>query len=203
VHPGYPDAFYLSYTLRKSAVSPNGKYGIIFPDRTRMDDPANFLVAVKESRILGEIDFQPDDIYFAGKNHGGLTVRWAPNSSAVLVVTEGKWSPRELIVVELKDGRIGRQTPLIGALEKGIHAAAPKAAGLDRAMVELEVKDIAWKAGKSLQLQFKCEVSTNPKGFPNEDSWSGSIVALWDAAQHKFTEVKVKQTSFRKGGKDE
>src|SRR4051794_40239843 len=35
VHPGYPDAFFVSYTLRKNTVSPDGKYGVIFPDRTR------------------------------------------------------------------------------------------------------------------------------------------------------------------------
>lgn len=203
VHPGYPDAFLVSYTLRKNTVSPDGKYGVIFPDRTRMDDATDFLVVVKESRILGVIEFGSEDTYFVGKNHGGLNVYWAPNSSAVLVVSEGKWTPRELMLIELKDGRIVRQTPLFAPWEKAIHAAAPKAAELGRAMVELDLNGVSWKMEKSLLLQLKCDVSTNPKGFSDQSSWSGSVVGAWDIARHEFTQVKVKQTSFSKGGKGE
>ena len=201
VRPGYPDAFHLSYTLRKDAVSPDGTYGVLFPDRTHMDDPANFIVAVKESRLVGMIDFEPEHIYFAGSNHGGLSVCWAPNSSTVLVVSEGKWSPRELMLIELKDGRINRQTPLLGLFEKAIVSAAPKAFRQGTSMVEMDLNDISWKTEKLLQI--KGELTTNPKAFPNENSWSGTIAASWDTALCKFTQVKVKQTSFTKAETEE
>ena len=201
VHPGYPDSFHVSYTLRKSALSPDGKYGVIFPDRNLEDSPgADFVVAVKDSSIVGLVELNSDDVYFRGKNHGGLNVYWAPDSSAALVESEGKWEPRALVLIELKDGRIARQTELSGALSKLIDSAAPKADHF-RAGVELDVNDVSWKAGKSLQL--KCEVTSNPKGNSGENSWAGTVTAVWDVALHKFLPFKVKQTSFHKAGKGE
>jgi hypothetical protein len=44
VRPGYPDTFRAGYTLRKSAVSPDGKYGVIFPNRLVSDEGADFIV---------------------------------------------------------------------------------------------------------------------------------------------------------------
>jgi hypothetical protein len=100
VHPGYPDTFCAGYTLRKSAVSPDGKYGVIFPNRLVSDEGADFIVALKPSKILGKIE--TEDPYFEGENHGGIEFHWVPDSSALLVVHAGKWMPREVIVIEFK-----------------------------------------------------------------------------------------------------
>jgi hypothetical protein len=192
-----------SYTLRKSTISPNGNYGIVFPAQTNEDDARDYVVAVGESRILGEIDFELDDAYFPGKNYGGLDVYWTPDSSVVVVISAGKWTPRELVVIELKDGHIARQTPLFAELEKAIAAAAPKESRLPNPMVEMDLTDVSWKTGENRLLHLECDVLTNPKGLSDEESWCGNVVANWDLGKHAFTAVKVTQTSFRKAGEED
>src|SRR5438445_6207125 len=64
VHPGYPDAFELYHKLTKKLVSPDGQFGIIYPGPWLIESPpADYVVAVRESRILGLVE--TDAPYFS------------------------------------------------------------------------------------------------------------------------------------------
>jgi hypothetical protein len=73
VRPGYPDLFHLHFVLPKDTLSPNGKYGVIFPDRTlgemENDSLHNYVVSFDPSQILTELDTASPE--FEGKSHGG------------------------------------------------------------------------------------------------------------------------------------
>ncbi|HEX8279767.1 MAG TPA: hypothetical protein VF551_00195 [Chthoniobacterales bacterium] len=205
VHAGYPDAFHVGYVLRPSALSPNKRYGIIYPKRFLEENPgADFVVDVPASRALAVLE--TDSPYFSGRNHGSIAVYWAPDSSAALVENGGKWMPRNLLLVELKDGAVVRQTDLLDPL---LRVFAPAIAKAERSRAseaspgELSIKAVKWKNGRGAQLEFRCEGGTNPKGFPDSSAWAGKAVATWDVAQHKFVQQTVTQTSFRKAGKAE
>jgi hypothetical protein len=205
VHPGYPDAFHVGYELLPSALSPNKRYGIIYPKRFLEDNPgADFVVDVPGSRLLASLD--TEDPYFVGRNHGSLACHWSPDSSAVLVDNGGKWMPRNLLLVELKDGAVVRQTDLLDPLLRVFAPAIAKAersSAKDASPGELSITSVKWKNGRGAQLEFKCEGSTNPKGFEDQSAWAGKAVAVWDVAQRKFVQQKVTQTSFRKAEKQE
>lgn len=206
VHPGYPDVFRVGYELPKSMVSPDGKFGVIFPSLRRFDDSpdANFLVAVQAHEILGIIE--DGNPYFRGKNHGGLTVHWAPDSSVVLVVNEGKWSPESMVLIELRDGKMVRQTELVRSFEKMFASDIAKAeqvpvknAGIG-AMNEVSV---SWEQGRTLKLHLSCTGETNPKDFEDQSKWVGKLDAVWDIQQKKWTAQHVTRVSFRKATEGE
>jgi hypothetical protein len=205
VHPGYPDAFHVGYVLLPSALSPNKRYGIIYPKRFFEDNPgADFVVDVPGSRALALLE--TEESYFVGRNHGSIDVKWAPDSSAVLVENGGKWMPRNLLLIEMKDGAVMRQTDLLDPL---LRVFAPTIAKAERSRAseaspdELNITSVKWKNGRGAQLEFKCEAGTNPKGFAERSHWAGKALAVWDVAQRKFVQQKVTQTAFRKAGKAE
>jgi hypothetical protein len=204
VHPGYPDAFHVGFVLLSSALSPDKRYGIIYPRRFIGDTAGDFVVDVPGSRVLASV--AADEPYFVGKNHGSIGFHWAPDSSAVLVENGGKWAPRNLLLIELKDGIVARQTDLLDALDRLFSPAIAKAEhtrARDASVDELSITDVRWKNGRGAQVEIACEGGTNPKGFAEQSAWSGKLVAIWDVAQRKFVQQKVTQTSFRKAGREE
>jgi hypothetical protein len=202
--PGYPDVFKLGYLLFDNTVSPNKQYGVIYP-KWWLDESPDFIVDAKNSRILASLE--TEEPYFEHKGHGGLSVNWSPDSSAVLIENAGKWFPHNLVLVELKNGKVLRQTQLLEQLEKMFQPAIAKHERPQARMVgglgEFEFTDLEWKPGKSLQLEIKCEGQTNPKGFSEESSWSGELTAVWDVKQRKFIQHKIGHTSYQPAGEKE
>jgi len=99
----------------------------------------------------------------------------------------------------LKDGKVIRQTDLLDSLNKIFSPAIAKAQHSrveDSAVGELDITGVKWKTGKSLQVEIKCEGSTNPKGFEEESSWYGELTAVWDVAQRKLVRHQLARVSF-------
>jgi hypothetical protein len=200
--PGYPDPFELGYVLFET-LSPNKQYGVIYPNRLLLESP-DFVVDLKKSQILASLD--SDEPYFEGKNHGGLSVNWSPDSRAALIENQGKWSPINLTLVELKDGRVVRQTQLLDQHGKMFSPAIAKAERThpkEAEVATLGITSVKWKAGKNLQLEIKCEGGTNPKGFTEQSSWNGELTSIWDVGQRKFVAHRIAHTSFRPAGREE
>jgi hypothetical protein len=198
---GYPDAFQLGYVLLKRMISPNNQYAVVFPNRLLEDNP-DFIVDLKNSRILSVLF--AEEPYFQSKNHASFSVNWSPDSSAALIENGGRWSPNDLVLIELKDGKVFRQTDMLAPLQKIFSAARSKSE--HRHVDETEGADIAitetkWRTGKSLEM--KCEGETNPKAFEESDSWNGELTAVWDVAQRKFVQHKFANVTFRRGRKEE
>ena len=120
VHPGYPDYFNLRYVVDPSSVSPNHQFALIYPTRAASFETAgpreNFLVALNPFRIVGGIETK--EPYFDGENHSGFSATWSPDSSVVLVQIDAKWGPRSEHLIELREGRITRQTDLAAEVRK-------------------------------------------------------------------------------------
>jgi hypothetical protein len=180
---------------------------VIFPNRLLEDNP-DFIVNLRNARVLGMLE--TDEPYFEGKGHSGFSVNWSPDSTAVLVEIGGRWWPQDLVLIEMKGGKIFRQTGLLDQLGKifSVALAKVKRTGGDQARVDTEVSEfdvaeVTWKTGRGLQLQITCEASTNPKGSPQQSTWEGKLVAVWDVAQQKFSQQRVTQTSFSPAEKEE
>jgi hypothetical protein len=182
-HPGYPNPFLLSYTLLESTLSPNKQFGVIFP-KLLLEGSPDFIVDAKQSLVLGEVN--TDEPYFEHKNRGGLDVYWSPDSSAVLVENAGRWEPDGLVLLELKDGKISRQTKLGDQLGKMFSPAIAKAEHRrndpDNGGAYYDVKAVRWKKEGGLQLRISCDGYTNPKAFDTSSTWEGKLEAVYDLA---------------------
>jgi hypothetical protein len=122
-HPGYPDAFRLGYVLLRRMMSPNQEMAVVFPNQLLENSP-DFIMDLKNSRVISLIS--TEEPYFQGKNHASLSVSWLPDSSMALIEVGGRWSPNDLILIELKDGKVARQTDVLGPLQKLFAAARTK-----------------------------------------------------------------------------
>jgi len=128
VRPGYPDLFHVHFVFPKDTLSPNGKYGVIFPDRTlgemENDSLHNFVVSLDPSQILAELDTESPE--FEGKSHGGYEVEWSEDSSVALITLEAKWGPGEFFLIELQDGKVSRTTNLDKKIRQLIEPEYPR-----------------------------------------------------------------------------
>jgi hypothetical protein len=203
-HPGYPNPFSIGYILRGNTLSPNRRYGVIFPKILLKGKP-DFVVDLKNSAILSAVEV--DKLvtpYFEHQNRGGLTVSWSSDSTAALVEIDQRWGPGALVVIEMKDGTVYQETDLSKQVEKLFSPAKAKrtrsrAEGIDT----YGVTAVKWKTSDSgLRLEIKCEGQTNPKGFSEYSTWEGTFAGVWDLTQRRFIEHEVKQTAFTPAGKD-
>ena len=99
-----------------------------------------------------------------------------------------------------------RQTDLLDSLNEIFSPAIAKAQHsrvADSAVGELDITGVEWKTGKSLQVEIKCEGSTNPKGFEEQSSWYGELTAVWDVAQRKLIRHQLAHVSFHPAGRKE
>jgi hypothetical protein len=130
VRPGYPDLFHLHYILPKDTISPDGKYGVIFPDRMlgemQNDSLHDFVVSLDPSQILAEL--KSDSPEFEGKSNGGYEIKWAQDSSVALITFEARWGPGEFFVIELRDGRVSRTTDLDSEVHQLLQSEYQKSA---------------------------------------------------------------------------
>src|SRR4030095_2975006 len=89
-----PAEYREDYLLARSSISSNKKLAFIYPkegDEFGTQDEAgtadNYLDALDPFRIVGPLPVG----YFGEINHKGLSVNWAKDSSAAVIVSQGKW----------------------------------------------------------------------------------------------------------------
>jgi hypothetical protein len=102
-----PDRYREDYLIAPS-ISPNKKLALIYPKEGdefgTQDEPEtgdNYLVALNPFRILGPLPVG----YFENINYKLLSVNWAKDSSAAVIVNGGRWSPRCVIAFEVNRGK--------------------------------------------------------------------------------------------------
>ncbi|MFY9985380.1 MAG: hypothetical protein WAK31_11515 [Chthoniobacterales bacterium] len=208
VRPGYPDPFSIAYILRKNTLSPDRRYGVIFPKlllALQKPEKPDFVIDRQNSAILGAVEVNESTTpYYEHQNYGGLTVWWSPDSAAALIGIDAKWMPGALVVIEIKDGAIERQTDLSGQVEKLFSPARAKHTRSHETEVsEYRVLAVKWKlTEKSRQLQLKCQGQTNSRGV-DQNTWKGTFDAELDLEQQRFLEPEVIQTGFTRAGKED
>jgi hypothetical protein len=117
--PADTPAKYREDDLMAPSISPNKELVLIYPKegdefQTQSESATadNYLVALDPFRILGPLPVG----YFGNINYELLSVNWAKDSSAAVIVSQGKWSPRCVIAFEVKEGQIVHQRELSQAV---------------------------------------------------------------------------------------
>jgi hypothetical protein len=196
VRPGYPDLFHLHFVLPKDTLSPNGKYGVIFPDRTlaeaENDSLHNFVVSVEPSLILVELDTESPE--FEGKSNGGYEIEWSPDSSVALITLEAKWGPGEFFLIELQDGKVSRITNLDKKIRQLIEPEFRKAHGgssdeSSRFIYEYRDSETPFcKLENSGRVKIDAYVTNDPK---EDDAKRARLQATWDIRNAKFSQQRL------------
>jgi hypothetical protein len=112
------------YVTHENSISPDGRFGILVPSREMGTDDVtsdlnNFVGNLKTHHVLGKID---DADYFERQNHRGLTVVWAPDSSACVLTYEARFGYDTALLLELK-GSSFTQTDLGKHIDKSLAGA--------------------------------------------------------------------------------
>ena len=179
------------YLLAPSSISPNQKLALIYPEEgdefptqpeSRTAD--NYLVALDPFRILGPLPVG----YFENINHKGLSVNWAKDNSAAVVVNQGKWSPRCVVVFEVKQGQIVHQRELSQAVSDFLQVDYNKCEPED--FMEIALSG-SWKLNAKNQVIVKCVSDSNGKGIPGKKSWRARFEGIWSVAEEKWLQKRV------------
>lgn len=202
VHPGYPDLFHLHFVFPKGTLSPNGKYGLVFPDRTlgemENDSLHNFVVSLDPSQILAELDTESPD--FEGKSHGGYEVEWSEDSSVALITLEAKWGPGEFFLIELQEGKVSRTTNLDKKIRQLIEPGYRKAhaeSSNDSSDFIYEYQDSETRFCKlenATRVKIDAYVTNDPKA---DNPKRSRLQATWDIRNAKFIQQRVTRLSNR------
>jgi hypothetical protein len=115
------------FTIPEKTLSPDKHFGVLVPDEQRCDaGEKNKLVEVSTGRVLAVIAGEPG---MKRMNHGGVDpTRWSADSSLLLWRVDGKWFPRALVLIQLKDSEVRWQLDLLKTAQQEILARARKAA---------------------------------------------------------------------------
>jgi hypothetical protein len=169
--PADAPAEYREDYLMAPSISPNKKLALIYPkegDEFATEDEFktadNYLVALDPFRILGPLPVG----YFENINHKLLSVNWAKDSSAAVILSQGKWSPRCVIAFEIKEGQIVHQRELSQAVSDFLRVDYDKCAPDD--FMEIALSG-SWKLNAKNQVVVKCVSDSNGKGIPGKKSW--------------------------------
>jgi hypothetical protein len=186
-----PAQYRQDYLLAPSSISPNQKLALIYPkegDEFPTDPESrtadNYVVALDPFRILGSLPVA----YFENINHKGLSVNWAKDSSAAVIVNQGKWSPRCVIAFEIKDGHIVHQRELSQAVSDFLQADYNKCQPED--FMEIALNG-SWKLNDKNQVIAKCVSDSNGKGIPGTKSWRARFEGIWSVAEEKWLHKRI------------
>ena len=115
------------FTIPDLTRSPDHRLGVLVPDEKRYDAGGkNQLVEIKTGRVLAILAGEPG---MERMNHGGVAPsRWSEDSSLLLWQVEGKWFPRALVLVKVRDGKVDWQLDLLKSAQQEILSRAKKAA---------------------------------------------------------------------------
>jgi len=197
VHPGYPDAFSTDYILPKDTVSPNGKYGVIFPDRELSDNPGrDFVVALEPPQILTLLE--TDWPEFQGKSHGGYSVEWSDDTLVALVTLDSKWGPQDFILLEFQNGKVSRTTNLGAKIRQLLEPDYQKAKAEPyndyyHFIFENQDPEVRFcQLEKSVLVRIDAFATSDPK---SSRGWRARLRAVWDIRNAKVTQQQVTRPS--------
>ena len=188
---GLPDKYAKNYLIARGTISPNKKFAVIYPTDDyyqSFDNAKDYLVTLQPFSILGAL--QAEEPYFQHQSHGGISAEWSNDSSVALITLDGKWGPRDVFLVEFRNGKPSRMTNI---LRKARDLLPPN----DR---KAFFEDPTFQLDGTSRVAIDANLNTSPNDLGlSPDTWRGHVEATWDVKQEKFTSRKV---TGRKRGAD-
>jgi uncharacterized protein YecT (DUF1311 family) len=202
---GLPEQYAKDYLVARSAISPDKKFAVIYPtlEAEQAADNANHperikdhIVTLQPFTILGELETKYP--YFQNENHGGISAEWSDDRSVALLTLDGKWGPRDVFLLEFRDGKLARLTNILARA----HGLLLPVYRKSKAEPYNDIFDFIFddEDGPIFKLDgvdgvvIDGEATTDPKGI-SDHIWTAQLKAVWNIPQRKFTSQKITRTS--------
>lgn len=193
---GLPESYAKDYLLAANTMSPDKKFAVIYPrfeiaDRDDRSKLKNYFVRLEPFAIIDELDTA--EPYFQNQSNGGISTEWSTDRSVALITWEGKWGPRDVLLLELRDAKVSRTTQLLGKVRElllpNYRNAKPKPEPYNDTMGFIFTDVSATLDGTKL-VKIGATATTSPNGMVSP-VWKGEVEATWDIAQAKFTAQQI------------
>jgi hypothetical protein len=200
---GLPKQYASKYLVSSGTVSPDQKMAVIYP---KDDDgkSRDFLITLKPFKILTALETKFP--YFAHESHGGLSAEWSKDSSVALVTLDSKWGAGDVLLYEIRNGKLTRSTNLLrkisALLEPDYQKVKPEpyndlfhfvfdddmasGAGGDS---DQPVKECSLDENQRVKIH--AAATTDPKHIGGIKAWDAKFEGVWDIPQSKFTSERV------------
>jgi hypothetical protein len=116
------------FELPTATVSPNGKYGVLIPDRETFD-PAkwqNLLIEIKTNRIVGRLIVLSASNLAPAQAYSDYATAWSPDSVFLTWRSDDKWEPHGVVAAKITNGKIEWQMDIMAVAKKEILARFKK-----------------------------------------------------------------------------
>lgn len=203
---GLPKEYASKYLIASTTISPDQKLAVIYPKDSEDEKAKDYLVSLKPFKILAPL--ATDDPYFAHRSNGGISAEWSKDSSVALVTLESKWGPGDILLYEIRDGKVARETNMtkkIGdELRPDYEKVKPEPYNdsynfiLDDDMAADSGADPSQPVQQCVlvdaqQVRVKAAATTDPKNIGGVKAWDAKFEGVWDIPQAKFTSANVKR----------
>jgi len=192
---GLPDKYAKDYLIARSTISPNKKFAVIYPTSDyaqSFDDAKDNLALLEPFRIVGPL--KTERPYHQNQSHGGLSAEWSDDSSVGLITLDSKWGPGDVLLVELRDGKLRRMTNILrkarDLLLPNYRSAKADRYNDDYAFVFMEDASFELDGTGRVVIDASADTSPNDLGL-SERAWHGHVAAIWDIPHAKFMSTKV------------
>jgi hypothetical protein len=180
---GLPEKYANNYLIARSTISPSRKFAVIYPTDDyyqSADNAKDYLVTLQPFSILGAL--QAEEPYFQHQSHGGISAEWSDDSSVTLITLDGKWGPRDVFLVEFRNGKPSRMTNI---LRKARDLLPP-----DERKAFFE--DPTFQLDGTSRVAIDANVNSSPNDLGlSPDTWRGHVEATWHVKEAKFTSKEV------------
>ncbi|MCE9609900.1 MAG: hypothetical protein K8R23_06795 [Chthoniobacter sp.] len=150
------------YVLHEGSESPNKRFGVIIPNRDAIDedreDVRNYLADLKQHQIVGTISASH---YSEGRNHSGMKMVWAPDSTWCVCVYEARFGFASITVLQI-DGNTLTQREIGDHVQKSLDQVIVK----ESHKKETEgCAQVHLRPSADRKLLVRATATTNPKAF--------------------------------------
>jgi sugar lactone lactonase YvrE len=199
---GLSEKYTKNYLIARGTISPNKKFAVIYPTEDyyqSSDNAKDYLVALQPFTVVRALPAH--EPYFEHQSHGGISAEWSDDSSVAVITLDGKWGPRDVILVEFRDGKLARMTDI---LRKAHDLLVPNYRKAKAERYNDYYDFILIEPTFELDGTNRVVIDANAHTGPNDlglspSAWTGHVEATWDVKQAKFTS---KEVSGRKRGAD-
>jgi hypothetical protein len=127
-----------------------------------------------------------------------MGAEWSNDSSVALITLDAKWGPRDVFLVEFRDGKVSRITNIARKAHDLLLPSYRKAKAerYNDIFDFVFVEDASFKLEGTSRVVIDGSAETSPNIMsedlrPSDRAWRGHVEAVWDIAQAKFTSKKI------------
>lgn len=207
-------AAYKDYQILPGTVSPNQRYALIYPKRSRLYELRHqglFLAALEPFHILTQLPLGYSNL--AENARCSFASNWAKDSSAVVMIVGSRWGPEKVSIIALHEGKVVKQAELAAKVHRLVQADFQKSRSsrynkyydfvLEQGYtINSKLADVpedsaqqGWDLDEAGGVHIDCVCTTDPKDT-DPRRWTVHFTGVWDISASRFQRQKFVRVPF-------